>query len=72
MDGSNWINNTNWLSGDPCEDLWFGITCDSFQEVVNDIELGSNNLSGVLLDSFSSFEYLQFLYVFHCDDLSVY
>ena len=25
--GPNWADNANWLSGDPCKDLWFGVTC---------------------------------------------
>jgi hypothetical protein len=26
-DGDNWINNTNWLIGDPCLDSWYGVGC---------------------------------------------
>ena len=26
--GSGWSSNTNWLVGDPCDDSWFGVTCD--------------------------------------------
>ena len=25
--GSMWTNNTNWGTGDPCVNHWFGITC---------------------------------------------
>lgn len=26
--GSHWFSSTNWLTGDPCEDAWFGILCN--------------------------------------------
>jgi hypothetical protein len=25
--GDQWLNNANWLQGDPCLDHWFGVTC---------------------------------------------
>lgn len=25
--GQNWLNNSNWGSGEPCIDSWFGVTC---------------------------------------------
>lgn len=25
--GTAWFNNANWLQGDPCFQLWFGIHC---------------------------------------------
>ena len=25
--GDTWLNNSNWLAGDPCKDWWFGILC---------------------------------------------
>ena len=26
--GQRWFKKTNWLTGDPCNDSWFGVTCD--------------------------------------------
>ena len=45
-DGANWENNTNWLEGDPCSNLWFGVTCDDSGTTVMDISLEVNQLSG--------------------------
>ena len=51
--GANWTNNDNWLTGDPCNDNWFGITCLPLDEInfpdlwtINSIELPNNNLVG--------------------------
>jgi hypothetical protein len=44
--GSNWTNNTNWLSGDPCGNAWFGLTCEN--GTVVEIDLTDNNLEGTL------------------------
>jgi hypothetical protein len=26
MNGQVWQNNFNWMDGDPCEQLWFGVS----------------------------------------------
>jgi len=46
--GGSWTNNTNWLSGDPCVDEWFGVSCDPGDTMVTDLSLFDNNLSGIL------------------------
>ena len=35
--GDNWVNNSNWLNGDPCEDFWHGIYCQSTNDSVIDM-----------------------------------
>ena len=25
--GQNWLNSSNWLSGEPCQDAWYGVFC---------------------------------------------
>ena len=46
-DGANWLDQTNWLNGEPCPDGdWFGVTCDG-PDVVK-LELIANNLHGTL------------------------
>jgi hypothetical protein len=39
-DGANWTNNSNWLSGDPCDNDWFGVGCGN-QGVYCDAEEGA-------------------------------
>jgi hypothetical protein len=39
-----WANATRWLDNDECE--WFGIVCD--EDVVNEIDLSENNLTGTI------------------------
>lgn len=42
--GANWINNANWLVGDPCANNWYGIECYASNGMV--IRLSGNNLVG--------------------------
>ena len=45
-DGSNWIDNTNWLQTcDVC--TWYGVTCDANSRIV-ELDLSANGLSGIL------------------------
>ena len=51
-EGDNWTDNTNWLSGDPCDDDWLGVTCDATPVVIGlnlylDAYTG-NNLVGAI------------------------
>lgn len=32
--GVSWTASDNWLIGDPCDNEWFGVTCDSSKNVV--------------------------------------
>ncbi len=43
-DGPNWTNNANWLTGPV--NTWYGITVEA--EVVTEIKLNDNNLSGTI------------------------
>jgi Leucine-rich repeat (LRR) protein len=45
--GDNWTNNTNWLSGDPCTNNWYGISCNSSDQITA-INLQNNHLTGVI------------------------
>ncbi len=49
--GSNWADNTNWLSQARLS-LWYGVTTDS-DDKVTELNLGDNNLSGSLPSSLS-------------------
>lgn len=43
----NWHLSDNWGDGDPCWDMWYGITCDEHGHVIA-IELADNKLQGNL------------------------
>ena len=45
--GANWTNSTNWGVGCPCEDNWFGVTCDTAGNVTQ-LTLNENNLIGTI------------------------
>ncbi len=47
-DGANWVDNTNWLSGDPCSPLWAGVICTENDTTVISLDLSANNLSGTI------------------------
>ena len=49
--GSIWFTATNWLTGDPCENLWFGVTCNVDDTAVFSLHLPFNNLNGGIPDS---------------------
>lgn len=58
-DGSNWTNNTNWLSDQPLGD-WFGVHTDDRGEVVQ-LELRNNNLQGPIPPEIGILQRLSFL-----------
>ncbi len=65
--GPGWTNKTNWLTGtSPCG--WFGVTCDGGGRVTN-LDLGNNQLSGILPASLSALTNLQYI-VFNDNQLS--
>lgn len=63
--GDNWITNTGWLTNcDPCDaanngaNPWYGITCDVNNELITEIELHQNGLSGTLPPEIGDFSSL--------------
>ena len=46
-DGENWTDDTNWLIGDPCDNSWFGISCDGSSNIER-VSLASNDLVGTI------------------------
>ncbi len=56
--GSNWDNNTNWLSAQPVDD-WYGVTVSGGH--VTSINLNGNNLNGSLTKEFTYLPYLEIL-----------
>ena len=52
FNGPGWSNSTGWLSGDPCINNWFGVSCDGLDRVTS-LVLNLNSLqfnSGPLPD----------------------
>ena len=60
--GAGWTTHTNWLSGDPCDNHWYGITCDAAGAHVTEVSLVINQLTGTL-PSLSGLTNLQRFYV---------
>lgn len=46
--GPGWTDSSGWLVGDPCDDGWFGISCDGGGTTVTSVELPNNQLRGNL------------------------
>jgi hypothetical protein len=46
--GESWFDDTDWLVGDPCGDGWSRVSCNDTNTEVTFIELGSNNLRGII------------------------
>lgn len=67
LDGPNWTEKDSWLSGDPCDDNWFGITCDLTGDNIVFIELAENGLAGIFPSDFSisSLQILYVIYIFN-------
>ena len=55
--GQYWVNNTGWMKGDPCNDLWNGLYCVSGR--VLEIDLAYNNMSGPLPAKLAQADQLQ-------------
>ena len=56
--GPDWTTSTNWLTGDPCVDSWYGVTCN-LTGSITEIDLYENQLSGSILASLSDFSSLK-------------
>lgn len=55
--GSAWVRRNNWMSGDPCVQQWYGVTCTPVQKAylaVTGLALPSNKLTGTLSTSITN------------------
>lgn len=49
--GPTWTDNANWLTGDPCVNVWFGLQCNGANTRVLQVILPENNLQGTLIET---------------------
>ena len=47
--GKFWLHQQNWLEGDPCEQSWYGVTCDALNSTVEILDT-SDRLAFNVLD----------------------
>ena len=66
--GNTWENNEKWMSNaDVCD--WYGVSCNIFEGMIDEIDLSNNNLSGFLpseLGELRGLESLVRLRMIHC------
>ncbi|CDW71879.1 leucine-rich repeat-containing protein [Stylonychia lemnae] len=60
MNGDFWRYNENWLVGDPCQNLWYGVICNRKGNIIS-LHFFENHLTGVLDETFSNLVYLKHL-----------
>jgi Leucine-rich repeat (LRR) protein len=58
--GPGWRSSANWLTGDPCTNDWYGVTCDQDSHVTQ-LELIDNNLVATIPAEIGDLEYLEVL-----------
>eukprot|EP01123_Difflugia_compressa_P007160 TRINITY_DN1971_c0_g1_i1.p1 TRINITY_DN1971_c0_g1~~TRINITY_DN1971_c0_g1_i1.p1 ORF type:complete len:608 (+),score=94.72 TRINITY_DN1971_c0_g1_i1:53-1876(+) len=56
--GPQWSKTTNWLIGDPCIDLWYGVVCDDLHHVIR-LYFFDNKLNGTIPDSIGNLLFLK-------------
>ena len=62
-DGRYWWFNQNWLSDSVHHCKWYGVTCDSEERVVLEIDLHQNGLRGAIPPEFGNLVNLEYLYL---------
>lgn len=62
LNGPAWFSNRNWNEGDPCDNYWFGIKCNSAKHVIS-ISFDQNGLQGIVTDSIIKLSYLEAFYI---------
>jgi len=60
--GNSWKTKTNWLTGDPCDNHWYGVSCTTAGAVYK-LDLHSNNLVGSIPSSIGNLINIQYLYL---------
>ena len=58
--GKNWVKDSGWMKGDPCQNNWYGIYCSESGRVLQ-ITLVYNQLSGYIPSDITKMDQLQVL-----------
>jgi hypothetical protein len=58
--GDWWRINHNWLTGDPCINHWYGITCNTKGQIIS-FHMFENRIDGLMPDSFGDLVHLKHL-----------
>lgn len=63
--GETWLYSANWMSADPCQNGWYGVTCMQIDEEdhVIGLSLSANALQGKLNASLGNLTYLKTLWL---------
>lgn len=64
--GDSWLDKTGWVdhgTTDPCDDGWFGITCNNGKTGVAGLQLSLNNLKGSIPVSIGNLTQLTFIMI---------
>lgn len=56
--GAKWNNNTGWLKGDPCQDMWVGLYCSEDGRILQ-INLVYNQMTGYIPEDLTKATMLQ-------------
>ena len=59
--GLLWVDNTNWGTGDPCTNSWYGVTCSDNKVV--ELDLSKNQLREYIPAEIGNLTYLTYLYL---------
>ncbi len=61
--GDYWDDNTSWNTGDPCEDMWFGVNCSEDNGSIIGLDLYANQLTGSIPSEIGGLINLEYLYL---------
>ena len=69
--GDTWIDNHNWMTQEhECE--WYGVSCNTYEGMVDEIDLSYNNLSGPMPPELGEMRGLERLVRFRFNSLYIH
>jgi hypothetical protein len=60
-EGFQWYDNSNWGTGDPCLNTWYGVMCNVTNTAVVQLILNDNDLTGTIPTTIGNLIYLNYL-----------